>query len=314
MCAGLALATPSAAPAQDYPAKPIRTIVSVSAGGIGDLFMRVLGEELHKRWGQPVVVENRPGGSMNIGARACAESPPDGYTICMLPGEPLIYGKHLYKALPFDPERDFEPITTLFLLTQVLAVNASLSVNSLDELAALSKTRPGTLSYTVPGLSLALFMEDYKRRTGADLVRVPFKGGGDAVNGLLSGATPVAFFGLGNVIEYLRGGQVKGLVVDGEQRSPLFAQIPTLHEIGYRGDHTPGFFGLVAPAGTSQAVIGKIRDEVARIASEPAFMDRHIVQRGLQPVLNRPDEFSALLRKNREAAARIVKASNVQPQ
>ncbi len=184
-CAVVALASP--ARAQDYPSRPVKAIVAVGAGGTGDIFMRVLGEELHRRWRQPVVVENRPGGASNIGARACAEAPPDGYTICIMPGEPLAYNQFLYKKLSFDPAKDFEPIVNLFFNTQALVVNAALRVKTVDELVALSKAKAGTLSYTAPSLPLALYLEKLKRERGADWVAIPFRGGGDTTNAVLSG-------------------------------------------------------------------------------------------------------------------------------
>ena len=191
--------------AQDYPSRPVRAITALVPGGLSDVFMRVAGEEFQKQLGQPIVVENRPGGSLNIGGRACAEAPPDGYTICILPVETLSYNKFLFKKLAFDPEKDFAPITNLFFVTQVLAVNAAMKVRSLDELAALSKAKPGTLSYVAPSVPLSLFMDKFKQSSGADMVKVPYRGGGDAVNGILSGATPIAFLGLANVISHLRG-------------------------------------------------------------------------------------------------------------
>src|SRR3982074_2219925 len=166
------------ASAQDYPTRPVKAIVAVGAGGTGDIFMRVLGEELHKRWGQPIVVENRPGGASNIGARACADASPDGYTICIMPGEPLAYNQFLYKKLTFDPVKDFEPIVNLFFNTQALVVNAALKVKTVDELVALSKAKAGTLSYTAPSLPLALYLEKLKRERGGGWVGIPFRGGG----------------------------------------------------------------------------------------------------------------------------------------
>src|SRR6266511_2170479 len=153
-----ALALIGVAQAQDYPVKPIRVITATGAGGTSDVFMRVIGEEYQKRYGQPFIVENRPGGGMNIGGRACADAPPDGYTICHLPSETLAYNQFLFKKIPFNPEKDFEPITNPFFNTQVLVVAAALNVKSLDELAALSRAKPGTLSYTAPSVPLALFM------------------------------------------------------------------------------------------------------------------------------------------------------------
>src|SRR5262245_25930397 len=134
------------AQAQDYPTRPIRVIATSSAGGTSDIFMRALADELHKGLGQPIIVENRPGGAFNIGARACAEAPPDGYTLCIIPGEPLVFNQFLYKSLGFDPENGFEPVTQLFFIAQALVVSGALNVKTLPELVALSKAKPGTLS------------------------------------------------------------------------------------------------------------------------------------------------------------------------
>ena len=196
--------------AQDYPKRPVKAIVAVGAGGTGDVFTRVLGDELAKRWGQPLVIENRVGAQSNIGARACAEAPPDGYTLCVLPGEPLAYNQHLFKKLPFDPAKDFEPITNLFFNFQALVVNANLNVKTVDELVALSKAKAGTLSYTAPSLPLTLYLEKLKRERGADWVGIPFKGGGETTNAILSGSTPIAFLGLQNFISHLRAGTMTG--------------------------------------------------------------------------------------------------------
>ena len=137
------------ASAQSYPSKPIRVITANSAGGTSDIFVRAMGDELQKRLGQPIVVDNRPGGGMNIAGRACAEAANDGYTICILPNEVLTLNEFTFKQIPYNPEKDFEPITNAFINTQVLVVSSALGVNSLDELAALSKARAGTLSYSV---------------------------------------------------------------------------------------------------------------------------------------------------------------------
>jgi tripartite-type tricarboxylate transporter receptor subunit TctC len=303
-----------AASAQEYPSKPIRVIAATSAGGLSDIFMRALGDELQKRWGQPLVVENRPGGTFNIATKACVEAPPDGYTVCILPNEPLTYNPYLFKNLGFDPEKGLAAITNLFFITQVLAVNSALKASTLDELAAVSKAKPGTLSYSAPSLSQVLFVENYKRETGADLVRVPFKGGGDAVNGMLSGSTPVVFLGIGNVISYFREGMATGLVVDSEKRSPLAPNIPTISEAHYRGDMTRSYFGLLAPAATPRAIITKLQKEIAAVVADPAFADKHLIQRGLEPVANTPEAFTEHIRRDRQIAERVVKASGLQAQ
>ncbi len=303
-----------AAWAQDYPAKPIRVIASSAAGGISDIFMRTAGEELTRRWGQPIVIENRAGGGMNIGGRACAEAPPDGYTICILSNEVVTYNQYLYKNPGFDAEKSIAPVTNLFFLTQALVVNTALKVKTLADLAALSKARSGTLSYSAPAAPLALFMENFNKEHGADLVRVPFKGGGDAVNGVLSGATPITFLGVGNLISYLQSGMMTGLVLDGEQRSPLFPDIPMLRETGYRGPLTRSYFGLYAPMGMPPAFIAKIAADIKQIASEPSFREKHLIARGLEPVFNPPAEFAQFLERDRAEALRVVKDAGLQPQ
>ena len=301
--------------AQEYPTRPIRVIVATSPGGVSDILICALGEELHQRLGQPLVIENRPSGSFNIAAKVCAESSPDGYTLCVLSGEPLTYNEFLFKKIGFDPDKSFAPITNLFFITQVLAVNSSLNVKSLPELAALSKAKPGTLSYSAPAVAQALFVENFKKETGADIVHVPFRGGGEAIIGLLNGSTPVVFLGLGNLIAQIRGGKATPLVVDSEKRSALIPEIPTLKEVGYRGDITRSYFGILAPAATPRSIILKLHGAIARIVREPLFTDRNLTQRGLEPAINStPAEFSSFIKSDRKAAEQIVKASGLEPQ
>lgn len=315
LLAAFALLPPiCAAVAQDYPTRPVRVIATSSAGGTSDIFMRALADELHKSLGQPFIVENRPGGAFNIGARACAEAPPDGYTLCIIPGEPLVFNQFLFKSLAFDPENGFEPITQLFFITQTLVVSAALDVRTLPDLVALSKAKPGTLSYVAPSVPLSLFMDKFKQSSGADMVKVPYRGGGDAVNGILSGATPIAFLGLANVISHLRAGTMVALAIDSEHRSPLIPDVPTLRELGYRGDITQVYFGLVAPAGTPAPIIARLNQEFVRIGTMPAFRSRNMVDLGLEPILDQPDDFARYLKENRVVTERIVKEAGLEPQ
>lgn len=309
--AAVSLATPAAA--QAYPSKPIKAITAVGPGGTSDIFIRLIGEELYRRWGQPVIVEMRPGGNMTIGGRSCAEAPNDGHAICILPGETLSYAKFLHTKLPYEPEK-FEPITNAFFNTQVLVVHSSLGVKSLDELAALSKARPKTLSYVAPGASHALFMEKWKEGSGADIVRVPFRAGAEAVNAMMSGTTPVAFFGIANWVEHIRAGRVTALAVEGPQRSPLFPDTPTLAELGYRGSLTYAYFGLVAPPGTPKPIIRKLRDEIAAIGNDPVFRQKRMIDVGIVPIFDTPEEFARFLEQDRAAAARVVQEAGLMPQ
>ncbi len=300
--------------AQDYPARPIRALTATSAGGTSDVFMRVLGDEVRKRWGQPIVVENRPGGAMNVGGRACADAANDGYTICILPAETLAYNQFLFKQIPFDPEKDFAPVTNPFFTTQVLVVNAALNVHSLPELAVLSKAKPKTLSYTAASIPLIAFMDKWTEASGADIVKVPFRGGAEAVNNVMGGSTPVAFFGLANWLAFIRNGTVTALAVDSTKRSPLLPDVPTLTELGYGANLTRLYFGIVAPAGTPQPIIHKLRDEFASIGADPEFRQKRMIDVALEPVFDTPEEFARFLTEDRAASARIVKEAGMTPQ
>jgi tripartite-type tricarboxylate transporter receptor subunit TctC len=300
--------------AQSYPTKPVRVITTSSAGGISDIFIRVVGDELHKRWGQPLVIENRAGGQFNIGARACADAVPDGYTICIMPTDVLQYNRFAFKNLSYDLFKDLEPITVLFYLTQGLVVSSSLNVSTLEDLAAYAKANPKTLSYTAAAVPHQLFIENFKQETGADIVRVPFKGGGDAVNGMLTGSTQVAFFGIGNFISHLQAGTIRGIAVDAEKRSPLFPNISTLKELRPDADVTRADFSLWAPKGTPKEFIRKVRDDIANIASNPAFVDKNLIQRGLDPVFSTPEEFAQYLQIQRVQVERTAKKAGLQQQ
>lgn len=302
------------ASAQDYPTRPIRALTATSAGGTSDIFMRVMGEEIRKRWGQPIVVENRPGGAMNVGGLACAEARNDGYTICILPAETLAYNQFLFKEIPYDPEKDFAPVTNPFFTTQVMVANAALHVHALAELAAQSKAKPGTLSYTAASIPLIAFMDKWAKATGADIVKVPFRGGAEAVNNVMGGSTPVAFFGLLNWLSFIRDGSVTALAVDSPQRSPLLPNVPTLTELGYGDNLTRLYFGIVAPAGTPQPVIHTLRDAFASIGSELEFRQKRMIDVALEPVFDTPEEFGRFLKADRAASARIVREAGMEPQ
>jgi tripartite-type tricarboxylate transporter receptor subunit TctC len=308
------LALCAAAPAQDYPTRTIRVIIPLGAGGGGDVFTRALADELQKALRQPVVVENRTGGALNIGARACAEAAPDGYTICVLSSEPVVYNQFVFKSLPFDPEKDFEPISNLFFNTLALVANSSLKVKTIADLVALAKARPGTLSYGTFSFPLAHFMEKLKTETGADIVRVPFRSGSEVVNAVLSGSTPVAVLALSNMVPQLQSGHITGLVVTGKTRSPLFPTIPTLAEVRSGENYPATWFGLFAPAGTPRPIVLKLASEVTRIVNDRDFRQRMFIDRAVEPAGTGLEEFARFIRDERKLAERIVKDSGMQPE
>ncbi|HET8971891.1 MAG TPA: tripartite tricarboxylate transporter substrate binding protein [Pseudolabrys sp.] len=308
-----AIAVSSTVSAQNYPSKPIHVLTTSSAGGISDIFMRVLGEELHKRLGQPIIIENRPGGAGNIATRACTEAAPDGYTICIINADPLIYNQFLFKNLPFDPEK-VTPIINLFHLIQVLVINSDLKAKTVDQLIATSREKPGTLSYLTASIPCVVYMDSLKNEKGADWVRVPFKGGGEATNAILGGSTPIGLLGLGNVISQIRAGKMTALALVNNIRTPLLPETPTLADLGYKGAPSQTWYGLFAPAGTPRPIIDKIAGEVKRVFADKDFVEKYVISRGQVPAINTPEEFAAEIKADRAAAQQVVKAAGMTPQ
>ncbi len=297
----------------DYPNKTVRVIIPLGAGGGGDIFTRAMSDELQKRLGQTFIVENRTGGGLNIGTRACGEAAPDGYTICVLSSEPIVYSQFLFKSLPFNPEKDFEPITNLFFNTLAFAVNNSLKVKTVGELMALAKKQPGKLSYSTFSFPLVHYMDGLQKKHGVDIVRVPYRSGNEVMTALLSGATPITLLGLSNMVSTVQAGKISVLAVNSNSRSPLFPGIPTLKEA--TGENYPqSWFGLFAPAGTPKAIVAKLHKEVAAITGDPAFMRKMYIERAVEHAVETPERFARFIHQDRATARRIVKESGVQPQ
>jgi tripartite-type tricarboxylate transporter receptor subunit TctC len=310
----LGLTVVSEAAAQDWPTRPVKAITTTSAGGLSDIFMRALGEELRQKWGQPLIIENRPGGAMNLGTRACADATPDGYTICITNADAMLYNQFLFKTLPFNPETSLQPITNAFHLIHMLVVNSQLGVKTVDELCALSKQKAGTLSYLAPGAPLVLYMETLKKEKGADWVRVPFRGGGEAVNAIMSGSTPIGLFGEGNVIGNIQAGQMTPLVMMNNIRSPNFPKVPLLTEVGYNGPPSRSWYGIFAPAGTPRPVVDRVSKDIGEIVNRPEFRDRHLTARSLVPAANTPEQFAEDMKRERVVAEKVVKDAGFEPQ
>lgn len=307
----VAVATGSAA-AQSYPSKPIRVIVANSPGGTSDIFIRAVADQFQKRVGQPMIIENRSGGGMNIAGKACADAANDGYTVCVLPSETLTLNQFTYKTLSYQPDKDFEPITNLFINTQVMVVSAKLKVKSLEDLAAYARQNPNSLNYSALATPMQITMDAWKKKVGVDIVHVPLRGGGDIVTGLLSDTTQIAIVGLPNFISYIREKTVAAFAVDSDERSPLFPDVPTLKELGFP-DYPPVYFGLVAPAGTPQPIIEKLYSEINSIGTDPLFRRKHVTDLGLVPVFSTPKAFADYLKVQREKSRRLIEESNFTP-
>jgi tripartite-type tricarboxylate transporter receptor subunit TctC len=315
IAAALLAAAPVAASAQDnWPTRPVKAITTTSAGGLSDIFMRALGEELRQKWGQPLIIENRPGGSMNTGTRACADSAPDGYTICITNADAMLYNQFLFKSIPFNPETSLIPITNAFHLIHMLVINSQLGAKSVDELCNVSKQKPGTLSYLAPGAPMVLYMQTLQKEKGCDWVRVPFRGGGEAVNAIMSGSTPIGLFGEGNVIGNVRAGQMTALVMLNNIRSPNFPEVPLLTEIGYNGPPSRSWYGIFAPAGVQKPFVDRVSKDINEVIARPEFRDRHLTARSLVPAANTPEQFAEMIKRERPIAEKVVKDAGFEPQ
>jgi tripartite-type tricarboxylate transporter receptor subunit TctC len=307
------LGTATFAAAQDWPSRPVKIIIPLGPGGGGDVFTRLMAEELQKRLGQPFLVDNRPGGGLNIGSRACAEAPPDGYTLCVLSGEPVVYNQFTFKNLPYNPEKDFEPVVGMFINANALVTNSSLNVKTIPELVAYAKANPGKLSYGTFSFMLVYFMDKLNKDNGIDIVRVPFRSGNEMVNAVMTGTTPIVFLGLANMIGQIKSGQFTALALNSNVRSALFPSVPTLGE-AMGVDYPPPWFGLFAPAGTPVAILEKLNAEVQRITSEPGFRQKNYTDRAVEPMAGPRDEFAKFIDNNRAFATKVAKETGMQPQ
>lgn len=294
-----------------YPERPVQVILATGAGGTADIFVRALSEGFQKQTGQPLIIDNRSGGQSNIGAKACADAPADGSSICFLPDEPLVLNQFMFKKLTYNPETDLAPITNPFFNTQVIVAAAALGVKSMDDLAQLSKRKPGTLSYSVMSTSMQLFMDEWGKQRGADIVNVPVRSGADTVTGMMTGNMPVAIVGLQNWIGHIRGGLVVPLAVNSEKRSEILPDTPTLTELGYPSVPKQ-FFGFVAPVKTPPALIQRLYLVIKAAGEEPKFRQARIVEQGLEPVFDDPATFGGFLANERKSARKRIAEAGVE--
>ncbi len=225
----------------------------------------------------------------------------------------MIYNQFMFKSIPFDPEK-LTPIVNLFHLIQVLVVNAELGAKTVDELVAVSKAKPGTLNYLTASIPCVVYMDSLKRDKGADWIRVPFRGGGEAVTAILGGTTPIGLIGLGNVTAQIRADKMNALALVNNIRTPLLPDVPTLADLGYKGAPSETWYGLFAPAGTPKPIIDKLNSEIVKVVSDPGFREKYIISRGLVPAIDTPEEFVRDIKTGRAGAEQVVKESGLPPQ
>jgi tripartite-type tricarboxylate transporter receptor subunit TctC len=298
--------------AQPFPSKPVKIVAPFPPGGPIDTLSRLVGEQFQKRTGQPVVIENRPGGAGNIGIQAVAQSAPDGHTWLFIPQGNITINATLMKDLPFNWERDFEPVTLIAYAPNILVVNPSLPAKSVQELIAYAKANPGKVTYGSPGIgsSLHLIGELVNREAGIKLVHVPYKGTTQAMQDLLGGQISMMFGSLPTLMPQVKAGKLRALAVTTAKRSPAAPELPTLVEAGLNNLDVPSWYGALVAAKTPKDIVQKIQAEIAAIIHGPE-MQKALEAQGLYPVANRPEEFASQIKRETVTWARIIQESGI---
>jgi tripartite-type tricarboxylate transporter receptor subunit TctC len=297
--------------AQAWPTKPVRIVVAYPPGGGIDVMARQIAEKLTPAWGQPVVVENKPGANTILATDSVAKSAADGHTILMTTDATFSINPHLYAKLPFDVQRDFVPVTMLVLLQQLLVAHPSLPAGNLAELIALAKAKPGSINYASYGSGSQphLSGEMLKYKAGIDLVHVPYKGISLAIPAVMAGEVQLTFAGIATSTAPLKSGRIKAIAIGGMKRSPLFPEVPTFAELGYPEVETHAWFGFFLPASSPKEAVSRLYADTKRVIDEPEFRQKQLIDRGYEPVGSSPDVFLEYIRTDRENRGRAVKIS-----
>jgi tripartite-type tricarboxylate transporter receptor subunit TctC len=306
---GLALAQ------SPFPSKPVRLIVTSPPGGSNDILNRIVGAKLGELLAQPVLIDNRPGASGFVAAEMVAKSAPDGYTLLAATEATLVANPLFFRNVPYDPQRDFAPVTIAVEIGYVLLVHPSVPAKSVEELIALARTAPGRLNYASSGNGSAFHigMELFKRMAGVDIVHVPFKGSALSVNAMLAGEVQIMLNGTPNGVPLAKSGKLRALAVAGARRSPLAPELPTIAESGLPGYEMSGWFGTVAPAGTPAAVVAVLNREYVRALHVPEVRER-LEGYGFDVVGNTPEEFASRMRSESQRLARVIRDSGAKPE
>jgi tripartite-type tricarboxylate transporter receptor subunit TctC len=294
---------------QPYPTRPIRLVVSFAAGGGVDLVARLIGQKLSEAWSQQVVIDNRPGAGGNVSAELVAKSLPDGYTI-YLSSASVVVNASLYKTLPYDPLKDFAPVTLLVNAHNVLVSHPSLPAKNIRELIALAKKKPGQINYasTGSGSSGHLAMELFRSMAGIELTHIPYKVIGQTTADLLSGQVSLWFPTMPGVLQHIKGGRMTALGVSGSRRAPALPNVPTIAEAGVPGYDASTWYPLLAPAGTTTAIVDKMNAQLVAILASADVREKLQAQ-GIEPVGSTPAQLGAHLKSEMVKWEKVVRLS-----
>jgi len=309
----MAIAGPATAQ-QDYPDKPIHFIVPFPPGGSTDPMARMAAAKLAEKWGQSVIVDNRPGGNTIIGTEAVAKAAPDGYTI-LLASFTFVTGPSLLPYLPYDPVKDFDAVATIAKSRYVLVVHPTVPANNLQEFIALAKSEPGQLNYGSSGVGSGVHLAGalFNLMEGTKMQHVPYKGSGTLMPDLLGGQVQLSFQIPISTINYIKSGRLKAIAITGETRLATLPQVPTFAEAGLPDYKMQGWYGIVAPAGTPKEIVDKMSREMAVILAMPDILE-YLARQGMEPYVSTHDEMTALIKADITKYAKIIKDANIKIQ
>ena len=294
-----------------YPSKPIRFILPNAPGGSNSVVARLFSEKMIADWGQPVIVDNRPGGNNVIAAEALMRANPDGHTILLVTAAHAI-NPLVFPDQPYDPIRDFAPVATLVSTQYILVINATVPANNLREFIVLAKSRPGQLNGA--GASAGgiqhLALELFNVLAGVKLNYVPYKGGGPGMTDLIGGHVQLTFNNSINVVPHVKSGKLKALAIGGEARSPVLPQVPTFTEAGLPGFDVRNWFGVVAPPRAPKDIVDKLANEIARIQAIPDIREK-LSSQGVEPFVSGPRQFEALIKSEMLKYGKLIKTANI---
>lgn len=313
LLASLALTFAGSA-AAGYPEKPVKIVEGFGPGGGSDIFLRTILPKLSENLGQAVIVDYRPGAGGNIAMEAVAKAAPDGYTLLMgFPG--LATNPSLYEKLPFNPLRDFAPISLVGTVANVLVVNPDVPAHTVQELIALARSQPGKLNFASPGVGTTqhLAAELLKLSTGIDIVHIPYKGGSQAQTDVLAGQTQMMFNVVPSALPLIKAGKLRALAVTGKARAEALPEVPTMIEAGVPGYTAITWNGILAPAGTPKEVVAKLNDALVRTLNTPE-MKEAVAKTGQEVAWSTPEEFAAFLREETEKWRKVIDTTGLKPQ
>jgi tripartite-type tricarboxylate transporter receptor subunit TctC len=304
----------TAASAQQYPSRPVRFVVPFAPGGSTDTLARTVGVKLADALGQQVVVDNRPGGNGDIGMLIVARAPADGHTIVLGYIANLAIAPSLYAKMPYDPQKDFAPITQPASSPNVLTAHPSVPAKSLRELIALAKAKPGQVSFASTGVASIghLTGELINNLAGIRMTHVPYKGSGQAVTDILGGHVQVMFSGFSSTLHHIKAGKLRALAVTGPKRSAALSEVATISEQGFPGVEATAWYGILAPAGTPRPVVARLHGELVKILKLPD-VDQKLGGLGFEIVGSTPEQFAAYMRSETKKWEKVVKASGAKP-